>query len=271
MVDQAEVLSVDQEAELVAKLEAIEQATTRQLVIATVNDLQGLSIEVYGYQLGRAWEIGQGAKTAGDEGEKDNGVVLIVAPTERKVRIEVGYGLEGVITDAIASRIIRADIVPKFKDGDLPGGIAAGTDRLAALLLEDGTGQVVPAAPFLEIEPHYEEHYDLLWEIELALEPYIPMLGAFFIITFILVTIISLIGAITGREEIMLFHRLEEAAWRKFGGKPGGSGRGRSSYRSSSFSSGFSSGGFSSGGFSGGSSFSGGGGSFGGGGASGSW
>lgn len=254
-----------------AKLEAIEQATTRQLVVATVDDLQGLSIEVYGYQLAREWEIGQGTATAGDEGEKDNGVVLIVAPTERKVRIEVGYGLEGVITDAKASRIIRADIVPKFKDGDLPGGIAAGTDRLAALLLKDSIGQTVPAPPPIEIETLYEEEYDLLWEIELALEPYIPMLGALFILTFILVTIISFIGAITGREEIMLFHRLEEAAWRKFGGKPGGSGSGGSSYRSSSFSSGFSSGGFSSGGFSGGSSFSGGGGSFGGGGASGSW
>jgi len=278
VVDQAEILTAEQEAELSEKLEAVEEATTRQLVIATVNSLQGLTIEDYGYQLGRQWEIGQSESASDPDAEKDNGVLLIVAPIERKVRIEVGYGLEGVITDTISSRIIRANILPEFRAGDLPSGIFAGTETLTALLLlgqvseQSEDTETIPALPPPEIQALYEDEYDLLWEIELAIEPYIPMLGGMFVLTLFLVTIISLIGAITGRREIMLWSRLEEAAWQYLGGDEGAAAAmNGSSYRSGSFSSGFSGGGFSGGSFSGGSSFSGGGGSFGGGGASGGW
>lgn len=122
VVDQAELLSPEQEAALTAKLAALEQASSRQLVIATIASLQDRAIEDYGVALARHWRIGQ-------EGA-NNGVVLIVAPNERKVRIEVGYGLEGVLTDALSSSIIRNQMTLRFREGDFPGGIAAGADAI---------------------------------------------------------------------------------------------------------------------------------------------
>lgn len=122
VVDEAELLAPQAEAELSQRLEALEQATTRQLVVATVPDLQGYDIRDYGYQLGRHWGIGQG--------EANNGVILLVAPNERRVAIEVGYGLEPIVTDALASRITRERIVPRFKEDDYAGGILAGTEAL---------------------------------------------------------------------------------------------------------------------------------------------
>lgn len=126
VTDAAGILPADTVAALDARLAALEAATGTQVVVATVPDLQGYEIEDYGYQLGRSWGIGQK--------DKNTGAVLLVAPRERKVRIEVGYGLEGVLTDAVTSQIIRRDIVPAFKAGDMPGGITAGTDALVALL-----------------------------------------------------------------------------------------------------------------------------------------
>src|SRR5690606_15011019 len=93
VVDEANLLDPAQEAALTAKREGLENTTTRQLVVATVSDLEGYDIADYGYQLGRAWGIGQAAD---GNAEKDNGVILLVAPNERKVRVEVGYGLEGI-------------------------------------------------------------------------------------------------------------------------------------------------------------------------------
>lgn len=126
VVDEAQVLSPDVERDLTTKLENLETTTGRQLVVATVPSLQGYPIEDYGYQLGRTWGIG--------EKDKDTGVILLVAPNERKVRIEVGYGLEPVLTDALSSVIIQSAILPKFRDGDLSGGIVAGTDALVEQL-----------------------------------------------------------------------------------------------------------------------------------------
>ncbi len=126
VTDAAGILPAETIAALDAKLAALEAATTIQVVVATVPDLQGDDIDDYGYQLGRAWGIGQ--KGA------NNGALLIVAPNERKVRIEVGYGLEGTLTDALTSQIIRRDIVPHFKAGDMPGGVVAGADSLVQLL-----------------------------------------------------------------------------------------------------------------------------------------
>lgn len=122
VVDAANLLSPADEAELTRKLTTLEQASSRQLVVATVPDLQGYPIEDYGYRLGRAWGIGQ--KGA------DNGAILIVAPNEKKVRIEVGYGLEPILTDALSSVIIQTQILPRFREGDFPGGIKAGTDAI---------------------------------------------------------------------------------------------------------------------------------------------
>lgn len=122
VVDAANLLSPEQEAQLTAMSEATEQATGRQLVVATVPDLQGYPIEDYGYRLGRDWKIGQS--------EADNGIILLVAPTERKVRIEVGYGLEPIMTDALSGMIIRDTILPAFRSGDMGGGIVAGAGAI---------------------------------------------------------------------------------------------------------------------------------------------
>ena len=111
-----------QEAALTAKLDALQKATGRQLVVATVPSLQGYTIEDYGYRLGRAWGVGLKGL--------DNGAILLVAPNERKVRVEVGYGLTPVLTDVYSTLLIQNRILPAFKAGDLPGGIAAGADAL---------------------------------------------------------------------------------------------------------------------------------------------
>jgi uncharacterized protein len=131
VVDQADLLTPEQEASLTAKLAGLETQSNRQLVVATISDLQGYEISDYGYRLGRHWAIGQDGK---GESEKDNGAILIVAPNERKMRIEVGYGLEPVLTDGLSSSIIRNDITPYFKAGDFNGGINAGVDRIVTQL-----------------------------------------------------------------------------------------------------------------------------------------
>jgi uncharacterized protein len=122
VVDQANLLNPAQEAALTAKSDALEKRTGRQFVVATVSSLEGRPIEDYGYRLGREWGIGNE--------QKDDGVILLVAPNERKVRIETGYGARVFLTDAVSSIIIRNDILPRFKAGDIPGGIAAGSDRI---------------------------------------------------------------------------------------------------------------------------------------------
>ena len=126
VVDAANILPPADESALTSKLEAIERASTRQLVVATIPDLQGRDIADYGYRLLRTWGMGQ--KGA------DNGAILLVAPNERRVRIEVGYGLEPILTDAVSSLIIQNRITPAFKAGDYPRGIAAGVDAIAEQL-----------------------------------------------------------------------------------------------------------------------------------------
>jgi uncharacterized protein len=127
VVDEANLLNPAQEAALTAKLEGLETRTKRQFVVATLNSLQGYDIADYGYQLGRHWAIGQDGV---GEAEKDNGAILIIAPNERKLRIEVGYGLEHVLTDGFSSSVIRNDITPFFKAGDFAGGINVGVDKI---------------------------------------------------------------------------------------------------------------------------------------------
>lgn len=126
VVDAANLLPPEVEARLTAKLEALEAQSQRQLVVATVPDLNGYDIADYGYQLGRHWGLG--------DKERDDGALLLVAPNERKVRIEVGYGLEGYLTDALAALIIQNTILPAFRNGDFAGGIEAGTDAIIAQL-----------------------------------------------------------------------------------------------------------------------------------------
>jgi uncharacterized protein len=140
VVDDAHLLSPQQAAALDGKLAALEAQSQRQMVVVTLPTLDGYEIEDYGYRLGRAWGIG--------DKQRNDGLLLIVAPTERKVRIEAGYGLEGIITDALSSVIISREIVPRFKAGDYAGGIAAASDQLIAQLQlpEDEARKVAQAA-----------------------------------------------------------------------------------------------------------------------------
>jgi uncharacterized protein len=126
VVDQAQTLDAAARTRIDGKLEQLESKTSTQLVLATLRSLQGYDIADYGYQLGRHWGIGQKGK--------NNGAILLVAPTERKVRIEVGYGLEGTITDAVSRLIIENAILPRFRAGDFPGGVERGVDDLVLLL-----------------------------------------------------------------------------------------------------------------------------------------
>lgn len=129
VVDGGNLLSAAERAALTSDLADLEAKTTAQLVVVTLPSLQGTTIEDYGYQLGRGWKIGQK--------DKDSGVLLIVAAVERKVRIEVGYGLEGTLTDATTKLIIENTILPAFRTGDFGLGIRNGTAQIAQLLRAD--------------------------------------------------------------------------------------------------------------------------------------
>ena len=150
VVDNAHVLTDQTTADLTAKLAALEQKTGDQLIVVTLADLQGADIQDYGYQLGRAWGIGQKGK--------NNGVLFIVVPSEHKVRIEVGYGLEPVLTDGLSSVILQTQVLPKFRAGDYNGGVESGTDALVQQLgLDPKTAAAnVQAA---EADAHAEERH----------------------------------------------------------------------------------------------------------------
>jgi uncharacterized protein len=126
VVDDAGILSDDTKSQLTSMLQQEEQQTSNQVVVVTLKSLQGTTIEDYGYQLGRHWGIGQ--KTpSGPSKNKDNGVLVIVVPSEHKMRIEVGYGLEGQLTDLQSQQIIAEVMRPAFQRNDYDGGVLAGT------------------------------------------------------------------------------------------------------------------------------------------------
>src|SRR5271157_2756939 len=129
VVDQAKILSPVASADLERKLTDLEQKSGIQLVVATVPSLGGEEIEPYANELFRAWKLG--------EAKKNDGVLLLVAPKERRVRIEVGYGLEGTLTDAVSSLIIANAIAPRFKAGDFDGGVTRGVDDIITALTTD--------------------------------------------------------------------------------------------------------------------------------------
>jgi uncharacterized protein len=126
VVDAADLLTPVQEAALDAKAAALEKEIGPQYVIVTVPSLGGRPIAEYGVGLGRHWGIGHKGR--------DDGLLLIVAPAERKIRIEVGYGLERRVTDPFAGRVIREQALPSFRQGDFPRGIEAASDALIARL-----------------------------------------------------------------------------------------------------------------------------------------
>ena len=122
VVDAADILASPYETELTNRLAELEETTGVQLVVATTSDLGGREIAAYAHDLANDWQIGSA--------ERLDGLLMLVAPNERRVRIEVGYGLEASVKDEEAAFIIYDDIVPHFEQGDFEAGIAAGVDRL---------------------------------------------------------------------------------------------------------------------------------------------
>jgi uncharacterized protein len=235
VVDDANILDAATRSALTQKLEALQQKTGTQLVVVTLKSLQGTSIENYGVELGRAWHIG--------EKGTNNGALLIVVPSERRVRIEVGYGLEGTLTDALTKVIITTVMAPRFRNNDYAGGITAATDNIVQVLSGDAElfKQQTPVKPAAS---HREPANN--W----------------FAIVFVLLWF-----GVAGLIALNAMRQSRMNGGRRYGGTAGlpwivpipGPGRGWSS-GSSDWSGGSSGGGF-----------SGGGGDFGGGGSSGSW
>src|SRR6266849_9760230 len=131
VVDEAHILSDREREALSSKLAELETKSGIQLVVATANSLQGQEIEPYANELFRTWKLGEKAK--------NNGVLLLIAPNERRVRIEVGYGLEGTLTDALSKVIITNAVAPRFKTGDFGGGVARGIDDIITVLTTDAS------------------------------------------------------------------------------------------------------------------------------------
>jgi uncharacterized protein len=266
VVDEAGILDASTRATLTANLAALEAKTTDQLVVVTLKSLQGLTIEDYGVRLGRQWQIGQK--------DKNNGVLLIVAPTDRKVRIEVGYGLEGELPDAVASFIIQQSILPRFRANDMPGGIVRGADDIVRVLTGDAAEwkrRAARAQPTLFMRTMRALLKTLSWIPEdiliimglLALGSVLSLLSLAWL--WLLLPAFIHVGVALG---LLSADRLRALAQRQakwhflgiFDSTGTSSSRPWGSSSSSSWSSSSS-----------GSSFSGGGGSFGGGGSSGSW
>lgn len=128
VVDHANLLDAEAEQALVNRLEALEAKTTDQVVVVTVNSLQGQPIEKRSLELANGWGIGQA--------DVDNGVLMLVAPNERQVRIEVGLGLEGLLTNEKATEIIKT-MIPRFREGQIQEGIVTGVSAMETLLMND--------------------------------------------------------------------------------------------------------------------------------------
>jgi uncharacterized protein len=233
VVDEAGLLSLAERQSLDGALQTHEQATGNQVVVVTLRSLQGIPVEDYGYQLGRAWGIGRVGKNAG--------VLLIVAPAERKVRIEVGYGLEGALTDARSRLIIEQIIRPAFRSGQFGPGIVAGTGAILKVLQAEAERQPPPERPGAKADAS-------------EVLPMLVMLGVFLLILWI------------NQRNRARHHGSPWSPRRRIGrgGMIGGGIGGLGGGMGGGLGGGWSGGG-------GGGGFGGGGGSFGGGGASGDW
>ena len=158
VVDDAGILDEETRAALTQKLAEFEAKTTDQFVVVTLKSLQGTSIEDFGVELGRHWQIGQR--------DKNNGVLLIVVPNERRVRIEVGYGLEGALTDAVSRLIIENGITPRFRAGDFAGGVTRGVDDIISVLSGDAEEWQARAARRPDtVSPTDSTRNDSIWPV----------------------------------------------------------------------------------------------------------
>ena len=178
VVDNAEILKPDTRKRLAETLRRHEQKTTNQIAVLTVTTLQGDSVEEYAVRVFEQWKLGQKGK--------DNGVLLVVAPQDRRMRIEVGYGLEGVLPDATAARIIRNVMTPRFKEGNYDGGIVQGVEAIIAQL--EGTG-----APIAAEEPREAKQGEFIKAPDMPLHEKV-LLGAFI---FGIIGLFTIIGIVT--------------------------------------------------------------------------
>jgi len=259
VTDLAQILTPDQTQRLEETLARYESETGHQIAVLTVPTLDGEPIESFSMRVVESWKLG--SKGA------DNGVLLVVAPRERRVRIEVGYGLEGAIPDAIANRVIDEVIAPHFRAGDYAGGIGAAAEALMAAARGDALP--VERRPARRGAPHQDPLSALFFA---------ALFGSFFTAPFRRVRPVRALlgGAVSGGLAWLL---LASLGWAAAGfaigallgligpGAGGMGGRGGRGWGGPVFLPG--GGGFGGGG--GGGGFGGGGGGFGGGGASGSW
>jgi uncharacterized protein len=234
IVDQAGVIKSGTRNDLEEMLKGLEDKSGIQLVVATVKSLQGSDIETYANQLFRFWKLG--------EAKKNNGVLLLVAPAEHKVRIEVGYGLEGTLTDALSSVIVSSAIIPRFKTGDFSGGIERGVEGIISVLSGDTA----------DWQPKPAVRHDDPAGVLNALFPFLFFLAIILIFRF-------LVGNVSNTTGGRYVNRGGRTVFVPYSGSGWGSSWGGGSSSGGGF------------GGDGGGGFSGGGGSSGGGGASGSW
>lgn len=139
VVDSAHVLQAADVDWLTAALTAHEEKTGNQVAVLIVPSLEGEALEEYSHRVATSWKLGQRGI--------DNGVLLLIAVKERRLRIEVGYGLEGTLTDLRSAHIIRGEIVPRFRVGDMSGGVRAGTEAILKTIEGTYEAKDQPAVP----------------------------------------------------------------------------------------------------------------------------
>lgn len=255
--DYASVLSPETENKLEETLATLESSDSTQIVVLTIPSLEGEVLEQFSIKVAEEWKIGQK--------NKDNGAILLISKNDRKIRIEVGRGLEGKLTDLLSGRIIQYEIVPKFREGDFNGGIEAGVNAIASVVHGEYTSSGSDARPQKKGGNPFFSLIIFLFVFTAALSGFSKILGgisgaallplislfAFPGISLLLLGLIALAG---------FFFGLFAGAVTAGGGRTYSRGAGIGGFGGGSFGGGF-----------GGGGFSGGGGGFGGGGSSGSW
>jgi uncharacterized protein len=268
VVDRTSTLTSSERTALEQKLAALEQRKGSQVAVLMVKTTEPEAVEQFSLRVAEAWKIGRGNRT-------DDGIVVVVAKDDRRMRIEVGYGLEGAVPDALAKRIIAEQITPHFRDGDYAGGLNAGVDALAKLI--DGESLPPPVAQPARDRggrgnggSGFESFFGVLFILAVFVAPVLRRIfGALFggvllggLAAFIVWVVSGILFLALGVGFVAFMLTAAgivggPGRWSSGGGYWGGRG-------------GFGGGGFG-GGFGGGGGFSGGGGRFGGGGASGGW
>ncbi len=259
VVDQAGLLTAEQVSTISTRLAQLEDASSNQIVVVTVKDLQGYAIAQYGVELGRFWGIGQKGK--------DNGALLIIAPAEKKIRIEVGYGLEGYLTDIVSHSIIQNEIRPAFRAGDFSSGISNGVNAMISAI--DGSYIADVSSSNRRSASDPKGFFPLVFIAIIALSQFLKQRGAqgiaggvaFGGVAGLMVTVIT---------QTILYGVLAAIAVFALSALMSGGGGGKGTPTRRPEVEGMGGGYFGGGGFGGG-GFSGGGGGFGGGGASGGW